>query len=41
MTQHENPQMIVMGAVILAAVLIDQARLGKVSWRDITGMFQR
>ena len=36
-----NPQMIVMGSVILSAVLIDQFRKGKVTWRDIAGLFQR
>jgi len=30
-----NPQMIVMGGVILLAVLIDQIRKGTVSWRDL------
>lgn len=35
-----NPQMIVMGAVILGAVLIDQFRKGKVAWRDITSLFR-
>ncbi len=36
-----NPQMIVMGAVILGAVSIDQFRKGKVSWRNFTSLFQR
>ncbi len=36
-----NPQMMVMGAVILGAVLLDQFRKGKVSWHDLTGLFQR
>ncbi len=36
-----NPQMIVMGAVILGAVSIDQFRKGKVTWRNFTSLFQR
>ncbi len=36
-----NPQMIVMGAVILGAVLTDQFRKGGVTWRDFTSLFQR
>jgi ribose transport system permease protein len=36
-----NPQMIVMGAVILLAVLIDQIRKGNVSLRDLRDTFQR
>ena len=36
-----NPQNIVMGAVILGAVLIDQARKGNVSWRELRELFRR
>jgi len=36
-----NPQMIVMGAVILGAVMIDQLRKGRVAWRDLNSMFRR
>ena len=35
-----NPQMMVMGAVILLAVLIDQIRKGNVSLRDIRQTFR-
>jgi ribose transport system permease protein len=35
-----NPQLIVMGAVILGAILIDQVRLGKISWRDFRSTFR-